>query len=65
MESLQKKDLNIVDALEALNGTVKSLQDIRKDDEGFKLQLTCYHERTWMLPVNLQSCIGHAVDRAV
>ncbi len=31
-ESLQKEDLNIIDALEALNGTVKSLQDIRKDE---------------------------------
>ena len=26
--------MNIVDALEAVNGTVKSLEDIRKDDEG-------------------------------
>ena len=32
-ESLQKEDLNIVDALEVVNGTVKSLEDIRKDDE--------------------------------
>jgi hypothetical protein len=38
-ESLQKEDLNIVDALEALNGTVKSLQDIRKDDEGIANQI--------------------------
>ena len=32
-ESLQKENLNIVDALEAVNGTVKSLEDIRNDDE--------------------------------
>ncbi|CAB4011746.1 zinc finger MYM-type 1-like [Paramuricea clavata] len=38
-ESLQKEDLNIVDALEALDGTVKSLQDIRKDDEGIANQI--------------------------
>ena len=30
-KSLQKENLNIVDALEAVNGTVKSLEDIRKD----------------------------------
>ena len=38
-ESLQKENLNIVDALEAVNGTVKSLQDIRKDDEGISNQI--------------------------
>ena len=38
-ESLQKEDLNIVDALEAVNGTVKSLEDIRKDDEGISDQI--------------------------
>ena len=38
-ESLQKEYLNIVDALEAVNGTVKSLQDIRKDDEGISNQI--------------------------
>ena len=38
-ESLQKEDLNIVDALEAVNGTVKSLEDIRKDDEGISNQI--------------------------
>ena len=41
-ESLQKENLNIVDALEAVNGTVKSLEDIKRDDEGilnFKLQI--------------------------
>ena len=45
-ESLQKEDLNIVDALEAVNGTVKSLEDIRKDDEGIlnQPQLTYYQE---------------------
>ena len=31
-ESLQKENLNIVDALEAVNGTVKSLEDMIKDD---------------------------------
>ena len=38
-ESLQKENLNIVDALEAVNGTVKSLEDIRKDDEGILNQI--------------------------
>ena len=38
-ESLQKENLNIVDALEAVNGTVKSLEDIRKDDEGVLNQI--------------------------
>ena len=38
-ESLQKENLNIVDALEAVNGTVKSLEDIRKDDEGISSQI--------------------------
>ena len=38
-ESLQKENLNIVDALEAVNGTVKSLKDIRKDDEGILNQI--------------------------
>ena len=38
-ESLQKEHLNIVDALEAVNGTVKSLEDIRKDDEGILNQI--------------------------
>lgn len=33
-ESLLKEDLKNVDALEALNSSVKSLEDIRKDDEG-------------------------------
>ena len=31
--------MNIVDALEAVNGTVKSLGDIRKDDEGVLNQI--------------------------
>ena len=39
MASLQKENLNIVDALEAVNGTVKSLEDIRKDDEGISNQI--------------------------
>ena len=38
-ESFQKENLNIVDALEAVNGTVKSLEDIRKDDEGILNQI--------------------------
>ena len=38
-ESLQKENLNIVDALEAVNGEVKSLEDIRKDDEGILNQI--------------------------
>ena len=38
-ESLQKENLNIVDALEAVNGTVKSLEDIRKYDEGILNQI--------------------------
>ena len=38
-ESLQKENLNIVDALEAVNGAVKSLEDIRKDDEGILNQI--------------------------
>ena len=37
-ESLQK-DLNIVDALEAVNGTVKALEDITKDDTGISNQI--------------------------
>ena len=36
---LQKENLNIVDALEAVNGTVKSLEDIKKDDEGISNQI--------------------------
>ena len=38
-ESLQKEDLNIVDAIEVLNGTIKSLQDIRNDDEAIVNQI--------------------------
>ena len=38
-ESLQKENLSIVDALEAVNGTVKSLKEIRKDDEGILNQI--------------------------
>ena len=38
-ESLQKETLNIVDALEAVNGTMKSLKDIRKYDEGILNQI--------------------------
>ena len=37
--TLQKENLNIVDALDAVNGTVKSLEDIRKDDEGILNQI--------------------------
>ena len=38
-ESLQKENLNIVDALEAVNITVKSLEDIRNDDEEISNQI--------------------------
>ena len=38
-KSLQKEELNIIDSLEASNDTVKSLEDIRKDDERITNQL--------------------------